>query len=228
MQNISSIKARILEYIEFKGISKYEFYRDSEITRSVLDKEGGISENNIAKFLAYEPNIDIIWLMTGEGEMFPQPNLVQEPAEPYEDSQFSKIFPVPLYKLESSGGLSALFHEKATPVNYIRVPGLPKCDGAVFITGDSMYPFLKSGDIVMYKRIRNIPENIIWGEMYLVSIDMDGEEYVSVKWIQKSEEGERHVKLVSENEQHEAQDIPLERILAFALVKASVHINTMR
>ncbi len=228
MQNISSIKTRILEYIEFKGITKYEFYKNSKITRSVLDKDSGISETNIAKFIAYEPNINILWLITGEGEMFLDPELlIHEPSATYKTAKTSKIYPVPLYNLDAVEGLSALFKNNINPLNYIRIPSLPKCDGAVFITGDSMYPFLKSGDIVMYKEINNIAENLIWGEMYLVSIDMDGEEYVSVKWIQKSSKGKNYIKLVSENEHHEAKEVPLNRILALALVKASIHIKTM-
>ena len=49
-----------------------------------------------------------------------------------------------------------------------------------------MYPLLKSGDIVLYKQLNDI-NDIFWGDMYLLSIDIDGEEYVTVKYIQKSE-----------------------------------------
>ena len=49
-----------------------------------------------------------------------------------------------------------------------------------------MYPLLKSGDIVLYKQLGNI-DDIFWGDMYLLSIDIDGEEYVTVKYIQKSD-----------------------------------------
>ncbi|MEM9686159.1 MAG: S24 family peptidase, partial [Bacteroidota bacterium] len=125
-------------------------------------------------------------------------------------------------------GLQALFQRDSKPESYIRIPGLPRCDGAVFVIGDHMYPFLKSGDIVMYKEIHNIPESLIWGEMYLTSIDLDGEEYISVKRIQKSDRGQDYVKLVSQNQHHEAKDIAIERIVALALIKANIHINTMQ
>lgn len=72
MQEISPIKNRILQYLEYKGVSKYKFYVESRITRGVLDKDSGISEDNIAKFIAYEPNINLEWLLTGKGEMFRQ------------------------------------------------------------------------------------------------------------------------------------------------------------
>lgn len=230
MQNISSIKTRIIEYLDFKGITKYEFYKESKITRSVLDKNSGISEDNIIKFIAYDPAINLDWLIKGEGEMFLEPeSRVSDPDSKYKKTtKISKTQSVPLYSLETSKGLVALFQEKPKPESYIRIPNLPKCDGAVFVTGDSMYPFLKSGDIVMYKEIHNIAESLIWGEMYLISIDWDREEYISVKWIQKSNRGPDYVKLVSENPQHETQDIHINRILALAMIKANIHINTMQ
>jgi phage repressor protein C with HTH and peptisase S24 domain len=36
----------------------------------------------------------------------------------------------------------------------ILIPHLPKCDGAFYVTGDGMYPLLKSGDLVLYKEIK--------------------------------------------------------------------------
>jgi len=69
MQKFSPIKRRILNYLDSKGITKYEFYKNSGITRGTLDNPSGISESNIIKFLQYERNISLSWLITGEGEM---------------------------------------------------------------------------------------------------------------------------------------------------------------
>lgn len=70
MQKKSPIKERILETLANKGFTRYEFYKKTGITRGVLDKENGISEENIAKFLAYFSDINITWLITGRGTMF--------------------------------------------------------------------------------------------------------------------------------------------------------------
>ncbi|MFM2394168.1 MAG: hypothetical protein RLZZ546_2150 [Bacteroidota bacterium] len=90
-----------------------------------------------------------------------------------------------------------------------------------------MYPLLKSGDIVMYKQVHNIQDGIYWGEMYLISIDQDGDELVLVKYIQKSELGDNYVKLVSQNKHHQDKDIKIRKIKALALIKASVRVNSM-
>ncbi len=135
---------------------------------------------------------------------------------------------VPLYSIEGTAGLVPLFarNTQSEPLNYIHIPNLPKCDGAIYIVGDSMYPLLKSGDIVLYKQLSDISD-IFWGDMYLLSIDIDGEEYVTVKYIQKSER-EGFVKLVSQNVHHADKEISQSRIRAIALVKASIRMNSIR
>ncbi|MDL2230724.1 S24 family peptidase [Alistipes sp. OttesenSCG-928-L06] len=63
--------------------------------------------------------------------------------------------------------------------------------------------------------------------MHLVSYESEGEEYVVVKYIQKSDR-ENCIRLVSYNQHHSPQDIPITKIRAIALVKASVRYNTMK
>ena len=89
-----------------------------------------------------------------------------------------------------------------------------------------MYPILKSGDIVLYKEINNTNGCLLWGEMYLLSFTLDGEDYITIKYVQKSEV-EGFVRLVSHNPHHAPQEIPRDSIRAVALVKASVRFNTM-
>ncbi len=69
MQEKSPIKQKILQFIEYKGITKYKFYLDTGVTRGILDQNNGISEENLAKILAYFPEISPDWLLTGRGEM---------------------------------------------------------------------------------------------------------------------------------------------------------------
>ena len=60
-----------------------------------------------------------------------------------------------------------------------------------------------------------------------ITIDLDGEEYIVVKYIQKSER-EGYVKLVSQNPHHADKEIEVSRIRAIALVKASIRMNSIR
>lgn len=228
-----SVKSRVKEFAKFKGMSVADFEKSIEVSNGYVNSiSKSIGLDKIGKILEIYSNLSLEWLLTGTGEMLKDALAVNEPNGIYklrtdriEDQQ-----DVPLYNLEASAGLVSLFNKHAdhTPIDYLRIPNLPKCDGALTVTGDSMYPLLKSGDIIMYKEVYTEIGNIFFGEMYLLSIALNGDEYVSVKWVQKSDKGEDYIKLVSENQHHQPKDIHLKSVKAMALVKASVRINAMR
>lgn len=178
-------------------------------------------------------NINPEFLISGIGSVKRSVNnIVSEPLETYDlktDKKISEAQVIPLYNVEASAGIVSLFLDsnKTKPIDYIQVPNLPKCDGAVYVTGDSMYPLLKSGDIVMYKQIHNIRDGLFWGEMYLVSMEVDDEEFVTVKYIQKSNKGEDYICLVSQNKHHQDKDVELKKVSALGLIKGSIRINSM-
>ena len=225
------IRQRLAQYLTSKGVSNYQFYKDTALSNGYLDKEGSIRSDILEKISYKYPEINLTWLITGQGDMIKEVDSVNETTKVYalRTDRFLEDQSIPLYDIEASAGLVELFRHNgdSTPVDTIRIPGLPKCDGSVYVTGDSMYPLLKSGDIVAYKEINDIQNNIYWGEMYLISIDFEGEEYISVKYVQKSEKGDTHIKLVSQNAHHQPKDVPLDKVRAIALIKATIRINSM-
>ena len=78
MPKNSLIKRNILQYIDYKGISKYKFYKLTGITRGFLDSPSGSSEETIAKFISYFKDVDISWLLTGKGNMLKKPENKQK------------------------------------------------------------------------------------------------------------------------------------------------------
>ncbi len=187
--------------------------------------KASLSSRNF-NIIVQEFNVNPDWLSAGQGKMF---NAIPDINKFMLRTDNSlPLQSVPLYSIEGSAGLVPLFanDKPSEPLNYIHIPNLPKCDGAIYIVGDSMYPLLKSGDIVLYKQLSDISD-IFWGDMYLLSIDLDGEEYVTVKYIQKSDRDDC-VKLVSQNSHHADKDILKDRIRAIALVKASIRMNSLR
>ena len=51
------------------GISKRDFYAKIGVSRGTLESKTGITEDVITKFFATYPQVNIEWLMTGEGDM---------------------------------------------------------------------------------------------------------------------------------------------------------------
>lgn len=232
-REISILKARILKYLNYKGISKYECYQKTGISRSVLSQSNGMTEDNMLKFLAVYSDISFEWLLTGRGNMLSSEDI--QLAKPEVEGTFTlktdhkiDLQSIPLYELDATAGLVALFEDKTrqVPISHLQIPDLPACDGAIYVRGDSMYPLLKSGDIICYKEVVPSYESILWGEMYLLAFVLDGESYISVKYIQKADEDDK-VRLVSHNPHHSPKDIPADAIHALALIKASVRFNTM-
>lgn len=221
---------RVREYLDYKGITKYKFCNDLGFSNKFLDNSSNMGTDKACKILHHYPEINSEWLLTGNGPMIKGDDtsvmIMKNDRKTVDSIHMSQE--IPLYDLEAVAGLRELFNsgEPQRVLDTIKIPNLPKCDGAISVTGDSMYPLLKSGDIVLYKETEF--ENIFFGEMYLLSVKLnDWEEYITVKYVQKSDQGTEYVKLVSQNSHHQPKDIHISKISALALIKASIRINTM-
>ena len=228
------IRKRILQYLEYKGISKYQFYKEIGVSNGFLDKEGAIGSDKCEKICYQYKDLDPLWLILERGKMILSENSfkvsedeIQILNDSIEKRHTRQL--IPIYNISAAAGLVSLFNDPTgyTPIDYISLPNTGKVDGGIFAFGDSMYPLIKSGDIVVYRRIQDMFNSIFYGEMYLISYDMEGEECIVIKYIQKSDEPD-YIKLVSQNQNHQPKDIPLSKVKALALVKASVRFNTMR
>ena len=207
------------------------------MTQSELSEKSGVSKRMISAYESNENDITLSKLQNiasalnvSPSDLIVSDEKTHEPTAVYSlrSDKMEQGQRIPLYDIEASAGLVPLFNDThQNPVDYITIPNLPKCDGALPITGDSMYPLLKSGDIVMYKQIQDFINDVFFGEMYLISVEVAGEEHVMVKYVQKSDKGDQHIKLVSYNQNHQPKDVLLEKVRAMALIKASIRINSM-
>lgn len=233
MEQISSkIKERVIQFAKYKGITLEDFFPmvgQSYGNYKGRSKGTALSSDSIAEIASIFPELNIEWLIMGTGHMVKQDSpQIQQLHHPKAIETVHEEQSVNLYDFEASAGLRTLFDNgRANVIDTIRIPNLPKCDGAIHIVGDSMYPILKSGDIVLYKEINLDMRNIYWGETYLLSYYEDDEDVaVVIKYVQRSEEP-GCVKLVSHNAHHAPRDIEFSRVNAMAIVKASIRINSM-
>ena len=232
VNKITNIKQRVVQFAEKQSISKEEFFKRIGMTSANFRgkaQNSPLNSSTIENIISEFPEINLHWLVTGKGNATNE--LPGKRIQSFTLRTDTEIHhqTIPIYNLEATAGLVELFrdHSELEAVDTMSIPNLPKCDGAVFVAGDSMYPLLKSGDIIMYKKINDLQNDIYWGQMYLISVAVDDEEFVMVKYLQKSEKGEKYLKLVSENRHHQDKDVLLEKVRALALIKASVRVNTM-
>ena len=65
---------------------------------------------------------------------------------------------------------------------------------------------------------------MFWGEMYILYIDVEGDFFRVVKYVQKGKD-ERHYLLVSQNKHHQDKEVRIDKIRAMAQVKLSIRMN---
>lgn len=228
MDNI--VKERIREILEENQISVSQLSKELGIPQNTLNRqvngETSVAISTVISIIGYFKNISSDWLLGISNNRGNR----QEMHILSESKAVEKILSrqeVLLYDVSAAANLKTLFDNKRQNVlGKICIPDMPRCDGAVYVTGDSMYPLLKSGDIIVYRELRDF-QNVIYGEIYLVSFDLDGEDFLTVKYINRSDMGSDFIKLVSHNCYHDPKDISINSIRAMALVKLSIRKHTM-
>ena len=74
-------KRRILQFIDYKGIGITKFFKETGIKRGFLDTDkldSSVSDMFLAKIIAVFPELNIEWLLTGEGEMLRKEGVIQQ------------------------------------------------------------------------------------------------------------------------------------------------------
>ena len=174
-QEKSPIKQNILLYLERKGVTPYEFYKESGVTRGILQQNNGISEDNIARFLAYATDVNIEWLLTGTGSMLKDDlNGIKTIDEA--DSSFmpttsmSPSVGTPYYDVDFIGGFDEVFNSQVNmPATNIVIRGFEKASLWCNVTGHSMEPKINHGDIIALRQCTL--NDIQYGEIYAVVLD---------------------------------------------------------
>lgn len=224
-----SIKQRIVDYCRKNGISIRQFEIQCNMSNGyVSSMRNGMGARKLENVLKAFPDLNRDWLLYGEGEMLRKPqNVRADHTFQLRTDRSINDQDIPLYEISATAGLVNIFNDvQLIPVDYLRVPNLPPVDGAVYVRGDSMFPLLKSGDIIIFKKMELSPNGILWGQIYLLSYTIGGDTFTVVKYVKKSSK-EGYIQLVSENSFYDPAEIPIESITAVALVKASITFHTM-
>ncbi|MDO4728422.1 MAG: S24 family peptidase [Bacteroidota bacterium] len=232
-----NVKDRLKSFIDYEGLTISAFEKKINASNGYVNSiSKSIGLDKIENVVEFFPKLNLEWLLTGRGSMLKSDHenqnsgvIIHHGNRKTRDALID-IQEIPLYDLEATAGLVELFKsgKAASILETIKIPRLPHCDGAISVTGDSMYPLLKSGDIIMYKQIPVNNQSIFFGEMYLLGVMIDEfEEMITVKYVQKSDKGDEYVKLVSLNQHHSPKDVSIKNITAMAIIKASIRFNTM-
>lgn len=220
-QEKSPIKQNILLYLAQKGVSTYEFYKESGVTRGILQQNNGISEDNIARFLAYATDISVEWLITGRGSML---STMQEKRQEKSNEEenlpkvsYNPALGKPYYDVDFLGGFDEIINSQVTiPANNIVIQGFEKADFWCNVTGHSMEPKINHGDIIALHRCEL--EDVQYGEIYAVVLDS----IRTIKILRRSSDPNK-LKFVPINKtDFDEQEYPIERIMHIYEVIGSI------
>ena len=155
-----SVKERLIEYLDFKGISKSDFGRAIGVSSAyVTSIRKSIDDEKVLRILEKYPDLNRDWLLYGEGEML-------KSGQPVPVRSYTRG--VPYYNVDFLGGFDVILNDQTlVPEFLIDFETYNRATCWCNITGHSMEPEITSGDIIALKEIPD-PSFLPLGEVYAI------------------------------------------------------------
>lgn len=204
------VKERLIEYLKYKGIGQNKFAESIGVSSGYVNNiRKSIQPDKLVVISKVYPDLNTTWLLTGDG------NMILDSGSSNENKNNSSIHFIKYYPNVngSMGGVTFLDDPNELVCN-ISIPGYDDCSFAINAYGDSMYPLIKSGQIILMTRWTE--RFIDWGRIYLV-VTKSG--YRVIKRLYPGS-GEGKIMCKSENQESNPPfEIDMEDITKIYLVK---------
>lgn len=183
-------------------------------------KNGVMPKADFLEKIARSFDININWLLTGEGNML-RTESEKEENIPVAHPSDSPMEGIPLIPISAMAGA---FTGEQTVLEYecerFVVPTFKGAEFLISVKGSSMYPKYNSGDIVACKRLPMDDIFFQWNKVYVLDTDQGP----LIKRVKPGSDKD-HVLIVSDNERYEPFELPLERIYHVALVIGVIRLE---
>lgn len=205
--------SRLEEIVKWADMSVHSFAMRIGLNRSenlyqIKRGRNGISLDLANRIVRCFPEINLNWILTGEGYM-----LNSEPVC-YETSNKG----IPFFSGELTEVITSF--KELEPHSYIKLPVISDCDLALTISGDSMSPEIDSGSILLLKEVD--AGYIDFGERYLVVTD----KCIVVRDVQPVEGRRKKLSLVPVNrEKYDTMTVSTSKIKYLFLVRGVITIK---
>lgn len=211
------MKERLLQFIESKRIPVYKFEEKTGLSRGYIkNMREGIGAKKLEGILKSFPELNRVWLLTGEGEMLNKASIINylnESTEAYESPNRT----IPYYPVDFEGGFDIMVNDQTTvPDHFVSLPNISRrATCCCHLTGHSMEPLIANGDIIVLERI----EDLSWlplGEIYAI-VTTNGMR--TVKRLMRADDDTCY-RLQPVNPDYPEQDIPKDLIQHAFLILA--------
>ena len=162
----------------------------------------GISLDLVEHIVAKFPQIDKLWLLTGEGTMF---------------VKFDKHKPIPFFKADPEQDIVRI--GELCPDEYLVFPMGGKCDFAMCYAGRAMGSVIPAGSIVLLREIA--PDAIIPGGEYVIV----SKKIISLRIVRAAERYDQWRLVAGDRDQYDDIYLNKEEVEKAYKVKVKITIN---
>lgn len=159
------IKERLKEYLLFKKMSIREFERICGLSNGVASRISPTTNPATLRKIENACDINLDWLLTGEGEMLRLNSVKVENA----NNEGTNL--VPLINIDSVGGMwseNSLDRSEQYVDRMIPLPNSRQGDVAILQSGDSMQPQIPSGAVLHIRKVEDWREYFGYGNVYVL------------------------------------------------------------
>lgn len=210
----------------------YKFKTDGDFANFLGIKQNTLSNWATRNSIDYDriiskcENIDANWLLTGKGPMLKseekEDKILVERIASFSMKIDSEMYPIASFGAVAGFGGEGFSIDKKDIEDYCKIPifkGL-KIDFMIPVSGSSMYPNYRNGDLVACRIINN-QDFMQWGKTYVIATREQG---ILLKKLFKGEK-EGCLNAVSDNKDYPPFDIPEIEITGIALVVGGVCVE---
>ncbi len=165
----STIKERLTEFRKYRGIGQGKFEKIAGLSNGYLTQlRHAPGSQKLQSILDAFPDLNRIWLLTGEGEMLNPPPQSEDEVQSADDCSLPAAHTVLLLPISAQGGSFNDFVVSVKESDCERIVSPIKgADFAIPVSGDSMAPEYPPGSQVLIKKI-NERAFIDWGRVYVL------------------------------------------------------------
>ena len=217
---------RIKLFREYLGIGQTAFEVNIGVARGYFSNVKTLGSDRILRIHTKYPELNIEWLVTGNGEMIKNAGREQKTIEISESAiSETKRKGALIYDIDATCGLSGrdieFTDEKV--IGSIDAPEINSDSKIIFATGDSMLPLIASGDRVVIRKIESW-DYFNYGQVYLIITN----EYRLIKRVRRHpKDADNLILLRSENPDYDDIDLPKREIIHLFIVENILSIKNI-
>lgn len=212
--DLSTVKGRLLQFLQAKRISQTEFGRILGVAPTYVGAmRKSLSADKVARLTRAFPDLNREWLLFGEGTMLKEDNALRL-TDPQAGATVP-LLPVAAFAGDIQGWSKSV---ELSDCEQVTTP-VPGADFAIRISGDSMEPAIHDGATLLIKRI-NEKAFIPWGNPMVI----DTENGVLIKEVYPSSRGHLYLEARSLNPKYPPLTIPTASVYGLYRVMGTVQL----